>query len=140
MNGRLYGDQLCHTAEDIEHTELLVVLGCNPWMAHGFQAARNVVNEIKKTPGRRMIVIDPRRTEVADVAELHLQLRPGTDAFLLSAMLAIILRRGGEAAEFIAARTTGFEDVRDVLLARADRERGSRTPACRWPTSSAPST
>lgn len=117
VNGKLYGDQLCHTAEDIEHTELLVVLGCNPWMAHGFQAARNAVNEIKKTPARRMIVIDPRRTEVADVADLHLALRPGTDAFLLSALLAIILQRGGEAAEFVAARTTGFEEVRDVLLA-----------------------
>ena len=117
VNGRLYGDQLCHTAEDIEHTELLVVLGCNPWMAHGFQAARNAVNEIKKAPGRQMIVIDPRRTEVAEVAELHLQLRPGTDAFLLSAILALILRRGGEAAEFLAARTVGFDEVRDVLTA-----------------------
>jgi anaerobic selenocysteine-containing dehydrogenase len=117
VNGRLYGDQLCHTAEDIEHTELLVVLGCNPWMAHGFQAARNAVNDIKKAPARRMIVIDPRRTEVADVADLHLPLRPGTDAFLLSALLAIILRRGGAAADFLAARTTGFEEVRDVLLA-----------------------
>lgn len=117
VNGKLYGDQLCHTAEDIEHTELLVVLGCNPYMAHGFQAARNAVNEIKKAPARRMIVIDPRRTEVADVADLHLSLQPGTDAFLLSALLAIILRRGGEAADFIAARTTGFEEVRDVLLA-----------------------
>lgn len=116
VNGKLYGDQLCHTAEDIERTELLVVLGCNPWMAHGFQAARNAVNEIKKAPARRMIVIDPRRTEVADVADLHLALRPGTDAFLLSALLAIILQRGGAAAEFIAARTTGFEEVRDVLL------------------------
>jgi anaerobic selenocysteine-containing dehydrogenase len=116
VNGRLYGDQLCHTAEDIEHTDLLIVLGCNPWMAHGFQAARNAVNEIKKAPGRRMIVIDPRRTEVADVAELHLQLRPGTDAYLLAAVLAIILRRGAAAADFVAARTTGYAEVRDVLL------------------------
>ncbi len=115
VNGRLFGDQLCHTAEDIEHTELLVVLGCNPWMAHGFQAARNAVNEIKKAPGRRMIVIDPRRTEVADVADLHLQLRPGTDAFLLSAILAIILQRRGEATDFLAAHTVGFPEVRDAL-------------------------
>jgi anaerobic selenocysteine-containing dehydrogenase len=64
-----------------------------------------------------MIVIDPRRTEVAEVADLHLALRPGTDAFLLGAMLAMILRRGGEAADFIAARTVGFEEVRDTLLA-----------------------
>jgi len=117
VNGHLFGAQLCHTAEDIERTDLLVVLGCNPWMAHGFQAARNAVNEIKKAPDRRMIVIDPRRTEVADVADLHLQLQPGTDAFLLAAILATILRRGGEAKDFIAARTVGFDDVRDVFVA-----------------------
>lgn len=117
VNGHLFGAQLCHTAEDIEHTDLLVVLGCNPWMAHGFQAARNAVNEIKKAPGRRMIVIDPRRTEVAEVADLHLQLRPGTDAFLLAAILSMILRRGGEAADFLAAHSVGMEDVRAALLA-----------------------
>ncbi|MGH7789825.1 MAG: molybdopterin-dependent oxidoreductase [Candidatus Binatia bacterium] len=123
VNGRLYGDQLCHTAEDVEHTDLLVVLGCNPWMSNGFQGARNEVNEIRKTPGRRMIVIDPRRTEVADIADLHLPLRPGTDAFLLSAMLATILRRGGEAAEFLSRHTVGWEDVRSVL---------ARTPIEAW--------
>ncbi len=123
VNGHLFGAQLCHTAEDIEHADLLVVLGCNPWMAHGFQAARNAVNEIKKAPARRMIVIDPRRTEVADVADLHLQLRPGTDAYLLAAILALILRRGGEAAAFLEERTVGFEEVRAVLL---------ETPVERW--------
>ena len=117
VNGRLFGSQLAHTAEDVEHAELLVVLGCNPWMAHGFQRARNAVNELEKSSARRLIVIDPRRTEVAEVADLHLQLRPGTDAFLLSALLAIILRRGGEAAAFLSARTTGFDDVREVLRA-----------------------
>jgi anaerobic selenocysteine-containing dehydrogenase len=123
VNGRLYGDQLCHTAEDIEHTDLLVVLGCNPWLANGFQGARSVVNEIKKAPDRRMIVIDPRRTEVAEVADLHLQLRPGTDAFLLAAILAIILRRGGEATEFMAEHTVGWDEVRMVL---------TRTPIDVW--------
>src|SRR5581483_7770212 len=95
VNGRLFGKQHCHTAEDIEHADLLVVLGCNPWMANGFQRARNAVNEIGKAPDRRMIVIDPRRTEVAEAADLHLQLKPGTDAYLLSALLAVLLGRGG---------------------------------------------
>src|SRR5262245_9317221 len=75
VNGRLYGSQLCHTAEDIEHADLLVVLGCNPWLANGFQGARNTVNEIKKTPSRRMIVIDPRRNDVGGVAVLNFTLR-----------------------------------------------------------------
>jgi anaerobic selenocysteine-containing dehydrogenase len=117
INGRLFGKQNCHTAEDVEHADLLLVLGCNPWLSHGFQDARKVVNEFKRDATRKMIVVDPRRTEVADVAELHLQVRPGSDAFLLSAILSIILRRGAEASEFLAARTTGFDEVRDVLLA-----------------------
>jgi anaerobic selenocysteine-containing dehydrogenase len=50
------------------------------------------------------------------VADLHLQLRPGTDAFLLSAILALILTRGGENAQFLAEHTSGFEEVRSVLL------------------------
>jgi anaerobic selenocysteine-containing dehydrogenase len=116
VNGHMFGSQNAHTAEDIEHCDLLVVLGCNPWMAHGFRNARNLVNEIKKDPARKILVIDPRRTETADVSDLHLQLRPGTDAFLLPAMLAIILRRGAEAHDFIEARTTGFDEVREALM------------------------
>ncbi len=116
VNGFLFGAQNAHTTEDVEHCDLLVVIGCNPWLAHGFRNARNRINEIKKDPQRHLLVIDPRRTEVAEVADLHLQLRPGTDAFLLSAILALILRRGGEDAEFLRSHTLGFEQVRAVLL------------------------
>ena len=123
VNGHLFGAQLVHTSEDVEHTDLLVILGCNPWMAHGFTRARDVVNAIKRDPARKMLVIDPRRTEVAAVADLHLQLRPGTDAYLVSAILAAILRRGGEAREFLAARTVGFEEVRAALV---------EVPIARW--------
>jgi anaerobic selenocysteine-containing dehydrogenase len=116
VNGRLFGNQLCHTADQVDGADLLVAFGCNPWLAHGFQDARNLVNEFKRDDARKLIVIDPRRTETADVADLHLQVRPGTDAFLVSAMLSIILQRGAEATDFIAARTTGFDEVRDALL------------------------
>jgi anaerobic selenocysteine-containing dehydrogenase len=116
VNGFLFGAQNAHTTEDVEHCDLLVVIGCNPWLAHGFRNARNHLNEIKKDPSRHLLVIDPRRTEAAEIADLHLQLRPGTDAFLLSALLALILRRGGEDADFLHAHTIGFDQVRDVLL------------------------
>ena len=85
-------------------------------MAHGFRNARNLINEIKHDSQRHLLVIDPRRTEVAEVADLHLQLRPGTDAFLLGAILSLILRRGGEAADFLASHTVGFDEVRGALL------------------------
>jgi anaerobic selenocysteine-containing dehydrogenase len=115
VNGHLFGGQNIHTAEDVEGAELTVILGCNPWMANGFTRARDAVAEIGKDAQRRMIVIDPRRTEVADLADLHLALRPGTDAFLLGALLAMILARGGQDEAFLAAHTTGWAEVRAAI-------------------------
>jgi anaerobic selenocysteine-containing dehydrogenase len=115
VNGKMFGSQACHTAEGIEECDLLLVIGCNPWLAHGFTNARHALNDIKNNPDRKMIVVDPRRTETADVAELHLPLRPGTDAYLLAAILAIIVERDGVDGEFLAARTEGYESVRAAL-------------------------
>jgi anaerobic selenocysteine-containing dehydrogenase len=115
VNGRMFGDQTCHTAEGVEECDLLLVIGCNPWLAHGFTNARSTINTIKNDPDRKMIVIDPRRTETAEAAELHLAVRPGTDAYLLSAILAMIIERGGQDAEFLATRTEGFPEVAAVL-------------------------
>ena len=117
VNGHLFGAQNCHTAEDVHGAELTVVIGCNPWMANGFVRARDAMSAIGKDPSRRMIVIDPRRTEVADLADLHLALRPGTDSYLLGALLAMIVAREGQDDAFLAARTTGWEEVRASLEA-----------------------
>jgi anaerobic selenocysteine-containing dehydrogenase len=115
VNGKMFGSQTCHTAEGIEECDLLLVIGCNPWLAHGFTNARHALNDIKNNPDRKMIVVDPRRTETADVAELHLPLRPGTDAYLLAAILAIIVERDGVDGKFLAARTEGYPQVAAAL-------------------------
>ena len=89
------------------------------------------MSAIGKDAGRRMIVIDPCRTEVADLADLHLALRSGTDAFLMGALLAMIVARGGQDDAFLAERTTGWDEVRaerekvpvDAWLAAADISR-----------------
>lgn len=119
----MYGGQTCHTAEDADECDLLLVIGCNPWLAHGFNRARNVVNEIKNNPDRKMIVVDPRRTETAAVADVHLPLRPGTDAYLLGAILAMIVRRGGQDQSFLNRHTDGFDEVAATL---------SRIPVDAW--------
>jgi anaerobic selenocysteine-containing dehydrogenase len=115
INGHMFGAHNIHTAEDVHGAELTIVLGCNPWMANGFVRARDAMSAIGKDPNRKMIVIDPRRTEVADLADLHLALRPGTDAFLLGALLAMIVARGGQDDAFLASRTKGWEEVRAEL-------------------------
>jgi anaerobic selenocysteine-containing dehydrogenase len=116
VNGHLFGSQTCHTAEDVHHCDLLFVIGANPWIAHGFPNAREQLNQIRKNPARRMIVIDPRRTETAEMADLHLAVRPGADAFLLGAILATLVRRDAIDHEFLQRHTAGFDEVRHALL------------------------
>jgi anaerobic selenocysteine-containing dehydrogenase len=111
LDGLLFGSQACHTTKDIEHAECVMLSGTNPWQAHGFPRARKILHELSKDPARTLIVVDPRRTESAELADIHLQVRPGTDAFLFAAMLAIILEEGLEDRTFIENRTTGFERV-----------------------------
>jgi anaerobic selenocysteine-containing dehydrogenase len=123
VNGHMFGSQTCHTAEDVHHCDLLFVIGANPWIAHGFPNARDHLNQIRKDPNRRLIVIDPRRTETAEMADLHLGVRPGADAFLLGAILATLVRRDAIDREFIAQHTEGFAEVKEALL---------RIPVERW--------
>jgi anaerobic selenocysteine-containing dehydrogenase len=123
VNGKLFGSQTVHTAEGVDDCDLLVVIGANPWLAHGFRNARRVVNDVKNSGERSMIVIDPRRTETADVADLHLPLRPGTDAFLLSAIIAMIIERRGHDAAWLADHTEGFAEVAATF---------ARIPVAEW--------
>ncbi len=128
LNGRLFGHQTCHTTEDVEHADYVLFIGTNPFQAHGIANARDTLRDLRKDPKRTMVVIDPRRTETAKLADVHLQLRPGTDAYLLSAILAIIVREGLYDREFIRLHCTGFDAVEKALqeipvedyVARAD--------------------
>ncbi len=115
VNGRLFGHQTCHTTEDVEHADFVLFIGCNPFQSHGIPNARDTLRELRRSPGRTMAVIDPRRTETAEQADVHLQLRPGTDAFLLAAMLAIVVRDGLHDRAFLAARCTGFDEIERAL-------------------------
>jgi len=116
VDGKLFGRQYCHTTEDVEYADCVMFIGTNPWQAHGIRNARVTLRQIAKDPDRCMIVVDPRRTETAKMADIHLQLKPSTDAYLLSAMLAIIVTEQWEDRAFLQKRTLGFTELRDVLL------------------------
>ena len=81
-----------HTVGDFEHAEVSMFIGKNPWQSHGVARARTVLKQIAKDPARTMIVVDPIRSETADLADIHLQVRPGTDAWCLAAMAAVIVQ------------------------------------------------
>ena len=117
VNGRLFGSQLCHTTEDVEHADYVLFIGTNPFQAHGIVNARDTLKALQKDPNRTMVVIDPRVSETAKMADIHLQLKPSTDAYLMAAMLAIIVREGLHDKVFLTAHCTGFEVLEKELLA-----------------------
>jgi anaerobic selenocysteine-containing dehydrogenase len=63
----------------------------------------------------RLIVVDPRRTDVARRADRHLQARPGTDVYILAALLSIILEEGLEDREFVGGHTSGLHQLRRAV-------------------------
>ncbi len=90
-------------------------IGKNPWMSQSFPRARVVLNEIAKDPGRSMIVIDPVITDTAKMADIHLRVRPGTDAWCLAALAAVLVQEDLCDEAFLAEHVNGVEPVRDAL-------------------------
>ena len=96
---------------DFEHAEVALFVGKNPWQSHGLPRARHTLREIARDPARTLIVIDPRRSETAELADIHLQLEPGTDAWLLAAMVAIVVQEDLVARDWLAEHAAGFDEV-----------------------------
>ena len=69
------------TRADFEHCDVALFLGKNPWHSHGIPRARVTLKDLAADPARTLIVVDPRRTETAAMADLHLAVKPGTDAW-----------------------------------------------------------
>ena len=113
------GDRMMGTVTraDFEHCEVAFFLGKNPWHSHSIPRARVTLKELSKDPARTLIVVDPRRTETAELADIHLQVRPGTDAWLLSAMLGVLVQEDLVNRAFVDAHSVGLAEVVTSLKA-----------------------
>ena len=96
--------------EDLDEADLLVLVGANSAWCHPVLYQRMIAAKEAK-PARRLIVIDPRRTETCDGADLHLALRPGSDAVLFNGLLAHLNRSGAIDEAFVAAHTHGYGET-----------------------------
>jgi formate dehydrogenase major subunit len=100
--------------DDIERAALIVLCGCNPAENHPVVGARIKQAVLK---GAQLIVIDPRRTELADYAELHLPVRPGGNLPLFNAMAATMIEEDLVDQAFLAARTEGYAEFAQFIRA-----------------------
>ena len=114
----MFGHMLLLPIPDIDRTQFFLALGANPLASNGsLMTAPGMPLRLKalKARGGRLVVVDPRRTETAELADTHLFIRPGTDALLLAALVRTILEerldRPGRLTEF----TDGFDEIRTAI-------------------------
>ncbi len=99
---------------DLERADVLLLSGSNTTESHPVTGARIKQAALK---GMRLIVVDPRRTELARLADVHLQLNPGTNIALLNSLAAAIVDEGLCNRDFIDTRTEGFEAFETFIQA-----------------------
>jgi ferredoxin-nitrate reductase len=103
--------------EDIELADCFLVAGANPAWCHPI-LWRRVEAHKAANPQTRIIVADPRRTDSCALADLHLQLLPGTDITLNHAIGRALIERGDVAMDFIHDHTEGFPEYREMVFRR----------------------
>ncbi|MCF6469972.1 molybdopterin oxidoreductase family protein [Nonomuraea sp. MG754425] len=111
-SGHLFGDPFAIAVPDLDRTDYLLVLGANPVESHGsLCAAPDFPGRLRalRRRGGRLVVVDPRRTRTAAVADEHLFIRPGTDALLLLGIVHTLL---AERLTRIDLEVEGLEELR----------------------------
>lgn len=103
---------MSNSVNEILGADLIFVIGSNATEAHPI-----IGNKMKQAvqKGTKLIVVDPRKTELAAMADLFLPLKSGSDVALINGLMHIILKEGLEAKEYIDTRTEGFESVREMV-------------------------
>jgi anaerobic selenocysteine-containing dehydrogenase len=114
-NGRAFGRQYMAAIPDEHETETLICIGWNPWMSHQIPQARRLIRRLSEDPEKILAVIDPRLSETAKRADIHLALKPGTDALLIKALIALILEKGWTDRDYINAHVNGLEAVQELV-------------------------
>jgi anaerobic selenocysteine-containing dehydrogenase len=113
--GYLFGDPLAIPVPDLDRTDLLVVLGGNPRVSNGsLLTAPDLPGRLTalQRRGGRLVVVDPARTRTAERADLHLAVRPGSDALLLFAVVHTLAEEGlVDLGDHLAGHVTGVDDV-----------------------------
>ncbi len=115
----MFGHQFLLPVPDVDRTQLFVCIGGNPVASGGsIMGAPGFEKRIEalRARGGRFIVVDPRRTESAAIADEHLPIRPGADVFLLLGLLHAVFSGGRTSLGHLAPRADGLDALRDAVL------------------------
>lgn len=114
---KMFGHQLMLPVPDVDRTDHLVILGANPVASNGsIMTAPGIGRRLRaiKKRGGKVVVIDPRRTETAELADEHHFIRPGTDPLFLLAVLNVLFTEDLDRLGSVEAFTDGLEELRQL--------------------------
>jgi anaerobic selenocysteine-containing dehydrogenase len=114
----LFGDPLSIPIPDLDRTRYLLLLGANPLVSNGsLMTAPDARGRLKgiQQRGGKIVVVDPRRSRTAEVADEHLAIRPGTDALLLAAIASVLFTEDRVTLGDLAEHVDGVAEVRARL-------------------------
>ena len=110
--GRATGKQYKFSIPDEHNCDMLVAIGWNGMVSHQMPRAPLFLREFSKNPDKLLVVIDPRKSDTAAVADVHLAIKPGTDALLTKAMIAIVINEGWVDDEYLKNHVNGYSDLK----------------------------
>ena len=114
----MFGDHAVFPVADVDRTDHLLILGANPAVSNGsittMPDARGRIKAIRKRGGT-VVVVDPRRTETARIADNHVAVRPGGDPYLLAGMLHVLFDDGLPPPPHLGGRLSGWDELRDLV-------------------------
>jgi anaerobic selenocysteine-containing dehydrogenase len=114
----MYGHQSLLPVPDLDRTRFLLVLGANPVVSNGsLMTAPNVRRRLQaiRQRGGKLVVVDPRRTETAEMADAHYFIRPGTDALYLAAVLNVLFEQDLADPLHLRSVVSGFDELETLL-------------------------
>ncbi len=105
----------CYFHPDADRSNYILLIGTNPAISNRGHNATEMLRHVRADERRTLVVVDPKRTESARRANMHLAIKPGTDAFLLLGLAAYIVREDLTDTRFLRRNTSGFDSVAPIL-------------------------
>lgn len=111
-HGKLFGDQVHYLEPDDDNSEVLLFWGSNSYVSGQILNARRVIRGASGSTKRTVAVVDPRLSETARMADIHIMPRAGTDSLMLRGMIALILKNGWEDKAYLEKYARDLDKIR----------------------------
>lgn len=100
-----------HAQPDRKNSQVHIIVGQNPWVTQHYPRARKILLDIKNNPDRKLIVIDPCDTDTTKMSDYHLKINPGSDAWLMVALVKLLIDNNYVDMKFINERTINYNKI-----------------------------